>query len=279
MSDSKGLTVITSLPLTVSQQMPDWMREQGGGTGLEHLERSDFRIPEIKLMQGLSPELDTYKGIAVKDEYFHTGIMKNLGKSYRSIIILVNKRVVLWRPKNDQGGGILAMSDDSVTWKQGANKEFDVMLKGAKKPVKWKTGPNVMASGLLEFGTMNPEDDRSPPAAVKYFEYLEYLPDFENASPVVKRVKSTALDNAYKLNSYMLLQGIKTYGHVFEWVTDPRKGADGDWTVPLAKPAGYVDRQTMELMREMHAKYSGVSINIEQEDERAGGENPNSPAF
>lgn len=274
-----GLVVVSTAPLTLSQEVPDWLKATDNkNTGLEGLTQADFRIPEIKLMQGLSPELDLYKGVAMKDEYFHTGLMKNLGKSFRSVLVCVKKRVVLWRPKNDQGGGILATSDDSVNWKQGANKEFSVMLKGAKKPVVWKTGPNVIASGLLEFGTQNPEDDQSPPAATQYFEYMHYLPDYDSASPCIMRVKSTALDNARKLNSFFLLKGKKIYAHALEWVAQERPGNDGNWTVPLAKPIGFVDMQTFEIVQEMYNQYAHINVTIDQEDDHAPAAS-NSPAF
>src|SRR5688572_12705714 len=172
---STGLTVITSAPLTVSQTLTDFLRDtQKGSTGLEGLTKEDFKIPEIKLMQGQSPEMLAYGDVAKVGEFFHTGMMKSLGKSFRSVVCVVKKRVILWRPKTDQGGGILAISDDSVNWKSGANQTFSVMRKGAKKPVIWKTGPNVIASGLLNFGSADPEDEKSPPAAIEYFEYIHY---------------------------------------------------------------------------------------------------------
>lgn len=281
MEQSKGTALIVSAtaPLTITQELPDYLKTvDNKNTGLEGLTKDDFRIPEIKLMQGLSPELDTYKGVAVKDEFFHTGMMKSIGNTYRGIICVVKKRVVVWRPKNDQGGGILAVSDDSISWKMGANKEFTVMLKGAKKPVTWKIGPNVKASGLLEFGTSDPENENSSPAAVQYFEYVEYLPDYENASPAVKRVKSTGLDNARKLNSYFLLQGKKIYVHALQWTAELKKGSNGDWTVPLAKPIGFVDKRTFEIVQEMHNQYAAIDLTIDQEGDIEN-KDPNSPAF
>lgn len=274
-----SLMVPTTAPLTISTDAPDFLVEYGTkNTGLEGLTKSDFKIPEIKLIQGMSPELTTYKGVAVVGEYFHTGMMKSLGTSFRSILCVIKKRAVLWRPKSDNGGGLLATSDDCIHWKSGANQKFSVMLKGAKAPVVWDTKSNVIESGLLNFGTMNPEDEKSPPAAVEYYEYIHYLPDFEHASPAVSRVKSTGLDNAKKLNSYFLLQGKPIFAHALQWHADEKKGEDGIWTVPLAKPIGYVDRTTFEICKEMHAQYSGISLDIQQEGE-VEVNNPNAPAF
>jgi hypothetical protein len=281
MTEQKNaLMVPTTAPLTISGDMPAYLVDYGKtATGLEDLGKSDFKIPEIKLIQGMSPEVTTYKGVAVVGEYFHTGLMKSLGTSFRSVLCVIKKRAVLWRPKSDQGGGILAVSDDCVHWKTGANQEFSVMLKGAKKPVIWKTKSNVIESGLLEFGTQDPESEKSPPAAVEYYEYIHYLPDYEHASPAVSRVKSTALDNAKKLNSYFLMQGKPIYVHALQWVTEEKKGDDGGWTIPLAKPIGFVDRATFEITKEMNAQYSGISLDIQQEPENAPTSDSNSPAF
>lgn len=281
MSDTKNTLMIpATAPLTISSDVPDYLvGMKQDNTGLEGLSKKDFKIPEIKLIQGMSPELTTYKGVAVVGEYFHTGLMKTLGPTFRSVVCVIKKRVVLWRPKSDNGGGILAISDDSVNWKQGANQEFSVTLKGAKKPVIWRTGKNVLDSGLLEFGTQDPENEKSPPAAVEYYEYIHYLPDYENASPAVSRVKSTGLDNAKKLNSYFLLQGKKIYVHALQWITEEKKGDDGSWTVPLAKPIGFVDRKTFEITQEMHNTYAGISLDIQQEGEVGSDEDKNAPAY
>lgn len=267
MTDTKNALVVpTTAPLVLSNELPAYLKGNEA-SGIENFDKSDFKIPEIKLLQGLSPELLAHKDTAMLGEYFHTGMMKSLGAVFRSVICVARKRVVLFRPKNDQGGGILAVSDDAVNWRMGADKEFSVMLKGAKKPVKWSTKGNVKASGLLEFGTSNPEDETSPPAAVMYYEYIHYLPDYKDASPVVQRIKSTGLDNARKLNSYFLLQKKPVYVHAIEWSVDQKSNSDGNWTVPKFKPIGYVDETTFNIVKGMNEQYANVDLAIVQEDD------------
>lgn len=276
-SKSTALVIPTTAPLALSNELPDYLKGNEA-SGLEGFGKEDFKIPEIKLLQGLSPEVNTHKGLAIPGEYWHTGLVKSLGPTFRSVVCVARKRVVLWRPKNDQGGGILALSDDAITWRMGANKEFSVMLKGAKKPVIWKTGPNVKASGLCEFGSSDPENENSSPAAILYYEYIHYLPDFKDASPVVQRLKSTALDNAKKLNSYFLLQKKPVFVHALEWRVEDKKNNDGEWTIPQFRPIGYVDETTFNITKMMNEQYADIDLAIEQEAD-ADAKVQNSEAF
>lgn len=273
----KELVIPTTAPLVLSAELPSYLKGNEA-TGIEGFGREDFKIPEIKLLQGLSPEVNTYKGIAIPGEYFHTGLMKSLGPSFRSVICVARKRVVLWRPKNDHGGGILALSEDAISWKTGANKEFSVTLRGAKKPVTWKTGANVKASGLLEFGSSDPENERSTPAAIQYYEYIHYLPDYKDASPVVQRLKSTALDNARKLNSYFLLQKKPVYVHALEWRVEDKKNQEGEWTIPKFFPLGYVDETTFKIVKAMNEQYADIDLSIIQEDDENDNDSKVAPA-
>ena len=93
------------------------------------------------------------------------------------------------------------------------------------------------------------------------------------------RVKSTGLDNARKLNSYFLLQAKKIYVHALQWEAQERKGAEGDWTVPLAKPIGYVDKRTFDIVQDMHNQYANIDLVIDQEAEDLETKNQDAPNY
>ena len=282
MTDRNLPMIPTTAPLSVSQNMPDFLRNMEGGIqGLENLDKSDFKLSELKLLQGGSPELDAFPGLAKKNEFWHTGLTKSFGPLVKSVIAVARKRIILWRPKNDQGGGILAVSDDGSTWRMGGNKEFSVMLKGAKKPVTWCTGNNVVSSGLCEFGSSNPEDENSAPAATMYYEYLLYLPEHEAGSPVLLRLKSTGLDNGRALNSYFIHLKKPIYAHVIDWIVEARSGNGNDWTVPKHVPAGWVDRNTFDLVADMNKNYAEkmADLAVEQEDDSVVVQDTNQPKY
>lgn len=251
-----------------SNQVPDYLRDTDGKTGLETLTKDDFKIPEIKLLQPLSPEVKTFQGVAIPGEYWHTGLMKSLGKSYRWSPIIVRKRIILWRPKNDQGGGIIARSDDCINWAMGSNTRFTIKLKDVKDPVIWDTKRSVRESGLLNFGSSNPDIQNSTPAAVLYYEYLQYLHDYESASPALQRVFKTGVDSAKSLNAYFLLQKKKINAHVIKAFVDERSKDGNEWYVPKFSPAGFVPtKELFDSLVSMSNQYSDYEVDMEQADD------------
>lgn len=268
---SNDLVVAATAALSIIKDVPDYL-VGNENTGLEAFNKEDFNIPQLKLIHQMSPEVDTYKGAAIPGEYWHSGLMRSLGPSILSIMVVARKRVVLWRPRNDQGGGILAQSNDGFNWHRGGNSTFTVNLKGVKNPVQWKTGPNVEASGLKEFGTSNPDDPESAPAADLFYEYINYLPEIDNASPCLSRFHKTGLKPAKDLNSYFLYQAtgkskIPVYACVIKMSVVKKPGPEGDYFVPVFTPSGYADKNTYMITKEMHERYKDVILDIQQEAE------------
>ena len=58
---------------------------------------------------------------------------------------------------------LLARAADGENWDR-PNQRFDVVLEGGQK-VEWFTGKNVQASGLLNWGSSDPNNPNSVPAA------------------------------------------------------------------------------------------------------------------
>lgn len=266
--------VSATAPLSVSQALPDFLKNiQGHGTGLENLQKEDFKIPELKLIQGTTPELDANPGKAIKNQYWHTGLNINLGDKVRSVVALSKKTIVLFRPMTDQGGGILAKSNDCIHWDTGGNRQFTVKLKDVAEPVIWDTKGSVQESGLAMFGSSNPRVPDSVPAATTFYEYLLYLPDFDGASPVVHRLKSTGLDNGKALNSFFAIHAhtnkIPCYAHVVEWTPQAESGNGGVWTNSKPTPNGFVDEATFNLVAEINKNFASklAEMDIAQEDD------------
>lgn len=234
--------------------------------GTEALGQGDYKIPRIKLLQPLSPEVRTFQGKAIPDEFWHTGANKNLSGSFIFVPCIVSKRVVLWRPQDDGDGGILAFSRDCVNWDTGGDTEFSVKLKDVSKPVKWRTKKNVQQSGLLEFGTSNPEDEKSAPAATLIYEYLCYLPDYPELSPVVLSCMRTGVQNARSLNTYLLSQNKPINCMAIKAFADKQNKGKRVWTVPTFEPAGYASREIFLITEEIKNRNENYQTEIEQED-------------
>lgn len=260
-----------NLPATVaySNALPDYLTGNEN-SGLEQFNKDDYNIPQVKLMHPISPEVQTYQGKCIPGEYWHTGLMQNLGPKFTSVVCVARKRVVLWRPKTDNGGGILAISNDSLNWDRGANQEFTVNIKGKKTPVVWKTGDNVKASGLLNFGTMDPDNEESAPAAILYYEYIHFLPDFPGASPVVQRIHKTGVKTARDLNAYFLMkrqQRVPIYACAIDWFVDKKPGPEGDYFIPRFTPNGHIDKNMFDITKKMNEQYADLDLAIEQDSD------------
>ena len=195
-------------------ELPAYMQGKAG-QGVEMIGQGDIEIPRIKLMQGLSPELEQYNGLKAGD-FFHTLTEKNLGNEVRIIPVYIDKRFILWNPR-EAGGGILARADDGIHWTP-ADAEFAVKLdkKDGGHSVTWRTAKTVQASRLDQWGTMNPKDKNSPPAATQMFNCVVMFPDEPDMPPAVVTLQRTAIKVARRLLGKLKITRAPAYGLVFK---------------------------------------------------------------
>lgn len=262
---STAITKVIEKPVAITTELPDYLSGKER-LGTETLGKEDFKVPRIKLLQPLSPEIITFMGKALPGEFWHTGANISLGSEFTMIPVIVGKRVVLWRPRDDSDGGVLAFSRDAINWQTGANQTFEVKIKGVKKPVKWSTGKNVAASGLLEFGTSNPDETNSYPAATLCYEYLAYLPDRPDLSPCVLGVYKTGIGNAKGFNTYLLMQRKPSACMAVRVFASKQQKGLNSWHVPSFDPAGFATKETFEITKKIAEQYEEYEVEIDQED-------------
>lgn len=238
-------------------EAPDYLQGEKA-TGLEGLGNQDFKIPRIKLLQPLNPEISAFQGKAIPSEFWHTGLNISLTTEFRFVPCIIQKRVILWNPR-EEGGGILAMSHDGVNWSQGANKEFKIKLKNVKEPVTWNTKGNVPQSKLLEWGSYNPDDDESGPAATLSYEYLMYLYDNPDLSPIVMSCYRTMIPKAKQFNTALLMLK-RPINSVLVKCSSQEAGEGGNtWHIPQFETQGYVEKEIFELTKSIAAKYAAYA--------------------
>ena len=180
--------------------IPDFMQADiGQQYGMEGLDSSDMALPRIALMQGLSKEKEQFSFLKSGD-FFHSAHEVALTQPLLAVAILIDKRYLLWRPR-DMGGGILARANDAKHWVP-ANQEYHVKLdkKDGGANVVWRTAPTVKESGLAEWGTQDPNNPESPPAATLMYNLLLAFPANPELSPAVLSLSRTGIKAAQKLN-------------------------------------------------------------------------------
>lgn len=145
------------------------MQMQGRVKDDSNFDQSDVIVPRIKLLQGLSKECETFDD-AKAGRFWDTGLDESQGEEFRFVVASRKKKYLLVAPLED-GQGILARAEDFTHWDRIG--EWEVKIKGERNPVKWTISTtDVMESGLDKWGTFNPNDENSPPAATLFYEYL-----------------------------------------------------------------------------------------------------------
>lgn len=201
--------------------IPDFMKGDVG-LGTENIGVGSVETPRIKLIQKISPELETYNDLKA-GEFFHSILEQSLGTSIRVCPIYVDERYILWRPQEDAGGGILARADDGIHWSP-ANAEFKVKLKSGKE-VTWRTAKTVAASRLADWGSSDPSDTNSPPAATKMFNIVVTFPDDPDMPPAVVTLQRSSVGIGKKFMGKLKITRAPSFGLIFKMasVSDTNK--------------------------------------------------------
>lgn len=239
----------------------------------QQFDQEDIEIPRIKLLQGLSPEVIT--GGHRPGIFFHTIAEEELGSSVEIVVLSHFKRVLLWDPKGGTGNGdIIARALDGVHWAP-ARGEFEVTLKGGKK-VKWHLAPTVKESGLDAWGSSDPDNPNSPPAATPMQCYLIVLPSRPDLGPCLLTMQKSSQAVAKKLNSKLAMSDVPFFARRFIMKVMKDQNKDGqqfnnfEFTMN-----GYVESEEQVLQYQSLAeklKPAKIIIKDERGDEDDSGE-------
>lgn len=184
----------TDVSVKNSSDVPDYLKGVTAPKTKDNFDSSDVVMPRVKLIQGTSEEL-TSQPLAALGEFWHTGADIPLGQNFKFVILSRRKYRLLMAPLED-GQGVLARADDFNTWDRLGSWEVKI---DKKTKVTWTISDlNVEASGLTEWGSSDPTDSDSPPAATVFYEYLVMLPDHMELGPVVISLARSAIKNAKK---------------------------------------------------------------------------------
>lgn len=275
MAKSTAVSKTTKSAVAASNEaaMPDFMKGHEG-RGAENLGAEDVGTPRVKLIQALSPELQAYNELKA-GHFFHTAAEAIFESPLRVVPIFVARRYLLWNPL-ESGGGILARADDGVHWSP-PNSEFEVKLdkKDGGHKVVWKTAPTVRASGLAEWGSMNPDDPNSPPAATLMYEYVVGFPDRPDLPPAVFTFQRSSVKNAKNgINDKLKIGNAPSYGRVFLFETYEDQNSVGQKFFNVRPKAdGWLMDQDLfhqyEQLNDMFTK-SGLKVADEESLQKEG---------
>ena len=256
---------------TSALALPDFMRGDQN-TGVQGIDQEDVALPRISLLQALSPQVSD--GSGRPGEYFHLLSEDNLGKSFKMIPILVTKSYLLWRPRN-AGGGLLARADDGVNWSP-PDSEFTFELDG--KRITWRTAKTVKESKLDNWGSADPSNPQSLPAATKMLNVLAYLPDFPHLSPSIISLQRALLKPGRKFVGRLQMSQAPTYGMMFTMGSEKVVSPKGEFMSPTFVSDGFVqDPALYARLKDMNDHFRKVGVKVaekglDEEAETAGSE-------
>lgn len=196
--------------------VPDWMKGKAG-EGVESIRPEDVEIPRIKLIQALSPEA-TEGG--KPGQFWHTIMMTDLGPALEVIPVYVDLRYILWRPRK-AGGGILARSWDGMTW-EPPQGEFTVSLDNGRTAT-WRLAPRVAQSGLADWGSSDPSDPQSQPAATRMYNVVVMLPLRPDLSPSVVTFQRSSVKIARRFIAQLKISTAPAYGMRFKMAAEKER--------------------------------------------------------
>lgn len=273
---AKGQAIATQKESAV----PAFM-QQDVGRGTENIGRDDMEVPRLKLIQALSKELQEYNDLRA-GQFFHTASEAMVDGPLIIVPIFFDRRFILWNPR-DSGGGILARADDGVNWQPRA--EFTVKLdkKDGGKTVKWSTEDGtVRASGLADWGSMNPDDPNSSPAATLMLNFVVGFPERPDLLPATLTFQRSAIRIGRKFATRLKTNSGRApiFGQRFTLESFIDKNRAGqEFHNFLLKGAGFLeDAEQYELYKSMNQGFTEAGLQIKDieglQDDASGDNEP-----
>ena len=229
----------------------------------------DVKMPVIRLLQGTSATITDHAD-AQPGMFWHDGMDESLGDEFQFAIASRKKRYLLMAPMDD-GQGVLARADDAKTW--DTIGEWEVQLDKKTKATWSIKNRDVKKSGLTEWGSYDPSDVNSPPAATLFYEYLVVIPGRMDISPVMLVLARSAIKKAKKgLNDKILMHrqnGSPMQALMFRARPFPDKNSSGqgffNWQFT---GSGYASEEVYEhamLVAKLNADFSADEKHYSEE--------------
>jgi DNA polymerase I-like protein with 3'-5' exonuclease and polymerase domains len=234
--------------------------------GFGNIDATDMIIPRLKLLQGLSPEVKENPREFFQGEFYHSALGECMGPSLKVIPLQIRKSHELWAPR-DSGEGLLASCNDGVHWDKPHTK-FRVRIKG--REIVWDTKGSLEESGLDQFGTSDPGNSKSPPAARLTYRIAFWLMDHPELSPVMMITSRTASVSTKEMVSRMLARHNKRiafFTQLYDMQAVERQKASNEWYVPIWRGLGQIEDR--DLIEDMEARALSMrTMNIRTDDMR-----------
>jgi hypothetical protein len=210
-----------------------------GNIGVE-----DMEIPALRILHSLSKVVRENHELR-PGNFYHSILEQDLGRELEVVVLLVHHHVRLTTPKDPRGGlpQTLAKAMDGKTWDK-PNQRFEVQFPSGKKG-EYFTGKNVEQSGLLEWGTSDPNNPNSPPAAQHVYTVIMRILKPHVEGPIIYSGSVSTNKKIMQLNSKIDIRaagGVEPLRQIYRLTPEERQGQQGgNWFVPNFTAAGELE--------------------------------------
>ena len=268
------LTVKNATALAVqAANVPSFLAGYKGVTGTEGIEAADVTIPRVKIGQSMSDEVksgDLKEGTL----FLNVGaeVLAEPGKPLNVVLVARAKEYILWRPRKDNNGGILARARPVKTpdgvryaWDK-PNTSFEVKVEGKTK-VTWKTGVYVDDNDIAEWGSEIPGDKESGIAATLHYNFVVMLPDFDNMLAALS-MSRTAVGPAKDWNEMLKRKSnVPIFARKFAVVSVDDNRGDDKFKNFKVTPEGFVDEADFNAVyKPAGLAFADKYINVDHSD-------------
>lgn len=242
--------------------------------GKDSYEASDLIIPRVALSQGISPQV--MQGLCDNGNFWHTINEEDLGDELEVAVLLHRKQWTLWRPLHE-GGGVIARASDGKHWDADFDVEVAPYKEMPKKKVRYSAKKGDVVSrevGLGRWGTMDPENEDSGPAAtLSHIFLMRALRRMDLGPFVVFLQKSSESVARQLLTKIQLSQAPAIYGTVYLMGhKSAQNSAAQEYNQYSFAASGFVgDEATYRQLEQEHELYKGTSFRTNDEDAQEDG--------
>lgn len=246
--------------------------------GKENIARDDMVVPRIALLQAVHPEV--VNGQGESGHFFHTVGEEDLGDLLEQLVIIHHsKRYTLWNPRHE-GGGVLVRASDGAHWDDDFDGEIAPYKDRPKYKVKYtvKKGDRVgRDTGLGKWGTQDPDNSDSPPAATLTHVLVCCLLDRLEMGPFVMLLQRSAEPVAKMLLSKINLDNAPIFGQVYRVSSKVvNNNSNQDFNQYVFAKAGHVqDVDVFNKLKELHGAFREEGVKFDEtaaQDEATGGD-------
>lgn len=246
--------------------LPAFMQQDAAtASGKENISRDDMVIPRVALTQAVSDEATD--GRCEVGNFWHTVLEEDLGPDLNLIIVHQSKRYTLWNPRHS-GGGVLARASDGKTWDSDFEGEIQPYKDDKRKKVKFsvKAGDKVGRDiGLGKWGTLDPDNEDSPPAATLSYVLVCIAPDRPEVGPFVILLQRSAEPVARQLLTKINLDPAPLYGQIYTVGSKDQASDQGGFKqFTFAKNGHVQDAEMYELAKTFHEQFQSTEVKFDE---------------